>query len=86
MSTLMANQESLWREFTTLPADEQAEVADFISFLHSRQKRIRRAKPQKNNDILSEPFIGMWKDRQDLTDSSAWVRATRQREWTRNHG
>ena len=30
----------------------------------------------------NEPFVGMWRDREDMADSSEWVRTTRQREWT----
>ncbi len=50
--------------------------------------RIRRAvskvqpSPPKRS-LKDEPFVGMWRDREDLVDSSAWVRTTRQREWTR---
>ena len=29
---------------------------------------------------------GMWADRADLIDSSAWVRTTRQHEWDRHNG
>ncbi|MGB3188182.1 MAG: hypothetical protein WBB43_01980 [Limnoraphis sp.] len=29
-----------------------------------------------------EPFVGMWKDRQDLEDSTAWVRSIRHQHWT----
>jgi hypothetical protein len=32
--------------------------------------------------IESEPFIGMWKDRSDMTDSNAWVRNVREKEWS----
>lgn len=28
----------------------------------------------------SEPFIGIWKNRADMLDSSAWVRNLRQKE------
>jgi hypothetical protein len=28
------------------------------------------------------PFVGMWSDRQDMKDSSAWVRRIREEEWT----
>ena len=33
-------------------------------------------------DIDNEPFVGMWSDRQDLTDSSKWVKQLRQNEWS----
>ncbi len=32
-------------------------------------------------NLTDEPFVGMWHDREDLADSSAWVRQTRQNEW-----
>jgi AbrB family looped-hinge helix DNA binding protein len=51
--------------------------------------RIRRAaakvsptKP-KRKSLKDEPFVGMWRDREDMADSSEWVRTTRQREWAR---
>lgn len=31
--------------------------------------------------LENEPFVGMWQDREDLADSSQWVRQLRQREW-----
>jgi hypothetical protein len=36
-----------------------------------------------SDDWAKEPFIGMWKDREDMNDSSFWVRQVRQREWDR---
>jgi AbrB family looped-hinge helix DNA binding protein len=41
-----------------------------------------RKKP-KQRPLREEPFVGMWKDREDMADSTEWVRQTRQREWTR---
>ena len=34
------------------------------------------------SNIQDEPFVGMWKDREDMEDSSQWVHQVRQREWT----
>lgn len=31
--------------------------------------------------IKDDPGVGMWKDREDLQDSSAWVRQIRKQEW-----
>ena len=33
-------------------------------------------------NLQNELFVGMWKDREDMKDSSQWVRQTRQQEWT----
>ncbi len=35
------------------------------------------------SNLQDEPFVGMWKDREDMKDSSEWVRQIRQQEWTR---
>lgn len=37
----------------------------------------------KRASLLEEPFFGMWRDREDLADSTEWVRRIREREWTR---
>jgi hypothetical protein len=29
----------------------------------------------------AEPFIGMWRDRDEMQDSTAYVRELRKREW-----
>jgi AbrB family looped-hinge helix DNA binding protein len=50
--------------------------------------RIRRAVPEvqpakpRRKSLKDQPFVGMWRDREDMADSSEWVRTTRQREWT----
>ena len=33
--------------------------------------------------LQKEPFVGMWENREDMAESTEWVRRTRQREWTR---
>ena len=33
--------------------------------------------------IETEPFIGMWRDREEMADSTAWVRRLRARQWSR---
>jgi hypothetical protein len=68
-------------EFNSLPHEAQRQVEDFIRFLadqyqHSRGSRARLG------DWESEPFVGMWSERANTQDSGAWVRRTRQQEWT----
>ena len=36
----------------------------------------------EQSNLEDEPFVGMWKDREDMEDSSQWVRQLRQKEWT----
>jgi hypothetical protein len=35
----------------------------------------------KKSPLREDPAIGMWKDREDMEDSAAWVCEVRQREW-----
>jgi hypothetical protein len=28
-----------------------------------------------------EPFVGMWRDREEMRDSSAWIRNVRETHW-----
>ena len=55
-------------------SDEELEapVAHAEAILRERIKKTR---------LRADPAIGMWKDREDMEDSAAWVREVRQREW-----
>ncbi len=75
------DQGKIWREFTTLPPEAQREAADFIAFLHTRYKQFRSDKKIKPTNLVDEPFVGMWCDREDMKDSGVWVRAIREQEW-----
>ncbi len=37
--------------------------------------------PDKGLDLDNEPFVGMWKDREEMANSTQWVRSLRQQEW-----
>jgi len=73
--------ESVWQQFNTLPAEAKREVIDFIAFLHIRYQRPTFLKKTKRLKLSEEPFVGIWKDREDLSDSVSWVRNIRRREW-----
>jgi len=72
------------REIETLPPEAQKQVLDFVAFLKARYPSTQPTKSARRTRLSAEPFIGMWKDREDMRDSLAWVRGLRQREW--EHG
>ncbi len=37
-------------------------------------------------DLLDSEFFGMWRDREDITDSVAFARRLRDQEWNRSRG
>jgi hypothetical protein len=57
----------------TLPEED-------IKALIARAQEILRQRARKVM-LSEEPAIGMWKDRQDMQNSTAWVRQLREREW-----
>jgi hypothetical protein len=76
----MSKQE-LINEFASLPVAAQRQVIDFISALKQERPSRKSAAAPKGVDVSREAFVGMWKDREDLTDSSGWVRSSRRNEW-----
>jgi hypothetical protein len=74
-------EQEIWRDFAALSPELQQQVADFISFLRTRQASSRPNKTNKRTRLANEPFIGMWRNRKDMRDSAAWVRGIRDHEW-----
>jgi hypothetical protein len=72
------------REIASLPPEAQKQVMDFIAFLKTRHPTTLPVRKTRRTKLADEPFIGMWQDREDMQDSSAWVRSLRQREWERS--
>ena len=78
------NQEELLRELKSLPPEVQREVVDFIAFLRTRYKAPCPSDRARKMELADEPFLGMWRNREDMKDSSGWVRNIREREWARS--
>jgi hypothetical protein len=76
-------QDKMWDDFSTLPLEAQRQAADFIAFLRQRYHKPTAGTEAKKTNLSAEPFIGMWQDRTEMQDSTAWVRDLRKREWTR---
>jgi len=54
--------QDIWQQFTTLPPDAQALVADFITFLNQRYNQLQSPEQLKQKDLRLDPFIGLWQD------------------------
>ncbi len=77
----MTNEEIL-REINSLPLEAQRQIKDFVSFLRERYKN-SQPKLVSTPDLETEAFVGMWRDREDMRDSSAWVRNVRETHWSK---
>ena len=73
--------EKILNDFSALPQDAQQQVIDFIAFLQTRYKSANTERKTIRKKIAEEAFVGMWKNRVDMGNSSAWVRNIRQTEW-----
>ncbi len=75
----MTNEEIL-REINSLPLEAQRQIEDFVAFLRQRYQSSLPVETART-DLTAEEFIGMWRDREDLQDSTTWVRNVRQSHW-----
>jgi hypothetical protein len=74
--------EEILRGLASLPPEGQKEAADFITLLHERYSRSVSAR-EGGGDFTDLGFVGMWRDRDDMRDSTDWVRTLREREWVK---
>jgi hypothetical protein len=74
----MTNEEIL-REIGSLPPEGKRPVESFLAFL--RQRYARPVAPSAMAPLQDENFIGMWRDRVEMADSTTWVRGIRESEW-----
>lgn len=75
------NQNPILKDFEKLPLDAQKMVIDFIAFLRSRYAQEPTEQRAAPDSLADEAFVGMWRDRADMADSSSWVRSIRDQEW-----
>ena len=71
------------REINALPPEAQRQLKDFIAFLRQRYNPSPSPKTADTSDLATEEFIGMWQDREDMRNSTAWVRRVRQFHWSK---
>jgi hypothetical protein len=74
-------QEKIFDDISNLPPEAQRQVVDFIAFLKSRYKRSEKERQTKRLNLVNEPFIGIWKDHEDMKNNGLWLRNVREAEW-----
>jgi hypothetical protein len=78
------SEKELIKRIKKLPSEAQQEAADFVDYLS--QKYIEQSDDSgssKKKSILESSFRGMWKDREDMQDSTKWVRELRKSRWAK---
>lgn len=73
-------QDNFLKDFNALPPEAQRQVIDFIAFLQTRYVPAKR-KTKKMPSLANDAFIGLWRNRDEMRESTKWVRETRNQEW-----
>ena len=82
------DMERAWGHLKKLSPDRQEKVVQFIELLLSVD-RDPLPLPFPEMPLRDDPFVGMWRERDDMRDGAKWVRALRRAErtawtlWTR---
>lgn len=75
--------EDLIKEIASLPDEARRRIENYISYMKGRYENVTKEnKPSLK--LEDEEFVGMWADRDDMKDSTAWVRKIRREHWGRN--
>ncbi len=69
--------EEILKEIAALPTGAQREIQDLIARLRALYSPPNAAQ----NNFEDDSFFGIWLDRDDITDSTAWVRSVREKHW-----
>ena len=66
--------------------DSLVQIINSLTEEERENLKTKLASSEKKTTVnfIDEPFVGMWKDREDIADSSNWVRKLRQSEWNRD--
>ena len=75
----MAQDIRIEERFRALPPEAQKQILDFMAFLEQRYRsapRRRRRRP-----LRAYAFVGLWREREDVQESTEWVRRLRRQEW-----
>ncbi len=78
---VMTIEQAILETLKVLPPEKQQEILEFAeSLVEGVQTEGADAQAGWEND----PFVGMWKDREDMQDSVAWVMQLRRQQWQRS--
>jgi len=75
------SEKELIKQLKRLPSEAQQEAADFVDFLYRKYIGQGEKRSESKKSILESSFRGIWKDREDMQDSTQWVRNIRKSRW-----
>jgi len=70
------------KKIDELPPEAKKQAQDFVDFLYQRYVQSKsEAKKSEASSISDSSFYGIWKGRQEMSNSVKWVRNIRKSEW-----
>lgn len=78
----MGKKDDILEQFEELPPEAQKQVADFVKFLFDQYGK-SETRQILDKPLADSPFVGMWKDRTDMQNSTDWVKKQRRDQWSR---
>lgn len=72
--------QDLLQKIDELPEPAKKEAEDFVDFLYERYAEPRNEE-NKTDRLTSSAFFGIWEGREEMADSTAWVKEQRRKQW-----
>ena len=78
------NLNELKQMYDQLPNTAKRESIRYLKNLLAHSSKLNAYVVSPKTKITDSPYIGIWKDRKDITNSSLFVKDLRQKQWKRN--
>ena len=79
-------REELIKEFDLLPVNVRLRIEKIVADAHKKNGTAKINNSVSKTPLSEHPFVGMWKDREDMKEGgAAWVRKLRREQSVRSH-
>jgi hypothetical protein len=77
----MTKVERLAAQILELPPEGRRKIQKLVNEIRRTPAPQRSSGRTRRRSFADAPIFGMWKDRAEMADSTAWVRSARKKEW-----
>lgn len=75
------SESTVTKKIKKLPPEAKKQAQDFVDYLYERYVKGEKSQKSNSKSIVESSFFGIWKDREEMEDSSEWVRDVRKSQW-----
>lgn len=69
------------KKINELPPNAKKEAQDFVDFLYQKYVESKDIEKPESGKVSESSFFGIWKDREEMSDSVNWVKGVRKSQW-----